>query len=239
MVFQIKQYMKRKTYFFFLVINLSLLISCSSEAQKTNLSADEFEKAINQPNIQVLDVRTLGEYQSGHLSNAFLADWTDQTEFQNRVKSLDKSKPVYAYCLSGVRSADAAGWLRKNGFIAYNLAGGIAAWKRNNKPVEQAVAVKQITKGEYEALIPTDKTVLVDFGAVWCAPCKKMIPVLDSLQAKHGSSFQLVKIDGGEQVNICKDLSIEQFPTFIIYKQGKEVWRKQGIVEMSEFEKHL
>lgn len=231
--------MKSKTYFFLLVINLSLLISCSSEAQKTNLSADEFEKAISQPNIQVLDVRTLGEYQSGHLSNALLADWTDRTEFQNRVKALNKNKPVYAYCLSGVRSADAAEWLRKNGFVAYNLSGGIAAWKRNNKPVEQAIAVKQMTMEEYQALIPADKTVLVDFGAVWCAPCKKMIPVLDSLQAKHGSSFQLVKIDGGEQVNICKELSIDQFPTFIIYKQGKVVWKKQGLVEISEFEKYL
>jgi rhodanese-related sulfurtransferase len=231
--------MKSNSYPFLLIINLSLLVSCNSAAQKTNLSTDEFEKAINQPHIQILDVRTLSEYQSGHLRNAFLADWTNQPEFQNRVKSLDKNKPVYAYCLSGVRSADAAEWLRKNGFIAYNLTGGIAAWKRNNNPLEEVVAVRQISMEEYLARIPSDKTVLVDFGAVWCAPCKKMIPVLDSLQAKHGSSFKLVKIDGDEQVNICKELSIDQFPTFIIYKQGKVVWKKQGLVEMSEFEKYL
>ena len=222
-----------------LVISFSLFISCNSAAQKTNLSADEFEKAIGQPNIQILDVRTLGEYQSGHLTNALLVDWTDQPEFQNRIKSLDKDKPVYAYCFSGARSSDAAKWLRKNGYMAYNLAGGIAVWKSNNKPIEQAVVVKQITMAEYMAQVQAGKTVLVDFSAAWCAPCKRMIPVLDSLQAKHGSAFQLVKIDGGEQVNICKELSVDAFPTFIIYKQGKPIWKKRGLVEMKEFEEHL
>ncbi len=88
---------------------------------------------------------------------------------------------------------------------------------------------------EYLAQIPKDKTVLVDFSAVWCAPCKKMAPVLDSLVAKHGDKFVVVKIDGGDQTNICKELNVDGFPTFIIYKQGKEVWRKQGLTEKKEF----
>jgi thioredoxin-related protein len=45
----------------------------------------------------------------------------------------------------------------------------------------------------------------------------------------------LVKVDGGEQSDICKELKVEGFPTFIIYKQGKEVWRKQGLTEAKEF----
>ena len=62
-----------------------------------------------------------------------------------------------------------------------------------------------------------------------------MAPVLDSLLATHGDKFELVKIDGGDQTDICKELNVDGFPTFILYKQGKEIWRKQGLTEMKEF----
>ena len=218
---------------------LLLLIACNSNAQQTNLSVDEFQKAISQSDIQLVDVRTPAEYQSGHLSHAMLADWNNETEFKTRAQSLDKSKPVYTYCLSGARSNAATQWLRQNGFIAFNLAGGISAWKRADKPVEQAAAVKQITMEGYLAQIPKDKTVLVDFGAVWCPPCKKMAPVMDSLVKKYGSRFVLVKVDGGEQTDICKKLTVDAFPTFIIYKKGKETWRKQGLTKEKEFAAHF
>ncbi|MBC7382998.1 MAG: thioredoxin family protein [Bacteroidia bacterium] len=95
--------------------------------------------------------------------------------------------------------------------------------------------MKQITLDEYLAKISKHKTVLVDFSAVWCAPCKKMIPFIDSLVQTIGSQFVLVKVDGGDQTDICKALKVEGFPTFIVYKQGKEVWRKEGIIEAKEF----
>ena len=214
---------------------IAVLISCNSQAQQVNLSVPEFEKAIAQNSVQVLDVRTAGEYQSGHLKDAFLADWTNEAAFRERVKSLDKSKPVYTYCLSGARSGAAAEWMNKNGFTAYNLKGGIVAWKKAGKPVEQVILAKQMTMREYMTQVPVDKTVLVDFGAVWCPPCKQMSPILDSLLKTNGSQFILLKIDGGEQTEICKELNIDEFPTFIIYKQGKETWRKQGLIELKEF----
>jgi rhodanese-related sulfurtransferase len=216
-----------------------MLTSFNSYSQKTDLSVPEFEKVIGQTNVQLLDVRTVGEYHSGHLTNALLADWTNEKEFKESVQALDKTKPIYTYCLSGARSNAATQWLRQNGFTAYNLSGGINAWKNADKPLAQAVAVEQITMQEYLAQIPAGKTVLVDFSAIWCPPCKKMAPVLDSLVAAHGSKFILVKIDGGEQFSICKELAVEALPTFIIYKKGKSVWRKRGMADMQEFVKQL
>src|SRR5664279_5450685 len=93
------------------------------------LTVPVFDNAIAQNNIQLLDVRTAAEYQSGHLKNALLANWNDNSEFQARIKALDKNKPVYTYCLSGARSHAATVWLRQNGFTAYNLSGGITARK--------------------------------------------------------------------------------------------------------------
>lgn len=216
-----------------------LLFSCSGSAQKNSLSVQEFENKIKEKNSQVLDVRTISEYQSGHLANAFLADWTNQQVFTDRVTSLDKSKPVYVYCLSGGRSAAAVNWLNKNGFTAYGLSGGINGWNKENKPLIVDSAVKQLSVEEYLASIPADKTILVDFSAKWCPACKKMESVLQALQKEYGSRFTMLKIDGGTQTALCKSLQIEAFPTFIIYKMGKPVWQKEGVVELNEFVKEL
>jgi thioredoxin-like negative regulator of GroEL len=61
-----------------------------------------------------------------------------------------------------------------------------------------------------------------------------MAPVIDSLVKSSEAQFELVKIDGGNQIELCQELKIKQFPTFVIYKQGKEIWRKQGIVDAKE-----
>lgn len=220
------------------LISVAVFSSCNSQTS-TNVDVANFEQAIAKGNMQLLDVRTPGEYQSGHLSNALLANWNDDAEFKKRTEALDKSKPVYTYCLSGVRSAAATEWLRQQGFTAYNLSGGINAWKKAGKPVEQATAVKQMSQAEYEAMISTNKTVLVDISAVWCPPCKVMTPIVDSLAKAKGDKIVLVKIDGGDQTGLCKILNVNAFPTLIIYKQGKLVWQKEGIVSANEIAKQL
>ena len=209
-------------------------------AQKTDLSSEEFEKGIAIGDIQILDVRTQGEYNSGHIKNAFLADWTQRDVFEERIKYLDKNKPVYVYCLAGGRSSAAAARLQEAGFKKiYNLAGGIKAWKETAKPVEGVSKAKQLSTKEYMTMIPADQTVLVDIGAVWCPPCKKMEPVINELVQSEGAKFKLVRIDGGVQENLAKELNAVSFPTFIIYKEGKEVWRKEGVVSKEELLQHL
>jgi rhodanese-related sulfurtransferase len=220
------------------ILSIAVFSSCNSQST-TNVDVAGFEQAIAKGNMQLLDVRTAGEYEAGHLSNALLADWNNEAEFKKRIEALDKSKPVYTYCLSGVRSAAATQWLRQQGFTAYNLSGGINAWKKAGKPVEQTIAVKQLTEAEYEAMIPTDKTVLVDISAVWCPPCKVMTPIVDSIAKANSSKMVLVKIDGGDQTALCKILNVNAFPTLIIYKQGKLVWQKEGIVSANEIAKQL
>ena len=220
--------------FLLLTIFMAMLANTVNAQRTASLSADNFEKAIKDTGIQLLDVRTWEEYQSGHLKDAFLADWTNREQFIERVNALDKSKTIYTYCLTGARSEAALAWLRENGFTGYNLKGGMAAWKRAGKPVEAAVTVKQITRQEYEKLIPADQTVLVNFSAVWCPPCKKMNLVIDSMLNAKDIQFHLVRIEGGEQTDICKQIKVQAFPTLIIYKGGKEVWRASGLVDPKE-----
>jgi len=222
-----------KLFVSFLAVSV---IACNGNAQKNiSLSPQDFEKGITGKDIQILDVRTMEEYESGHIKNALLADWTNQEQFKERVAALVKTKPVYTYCLSGGRSGQAASWMKKNGFeTVFNLDGGITAWKNANLPLEGKQKEKQMSIAAYDSLIPADKTVLVDIGAVWCPPCIKMNPVIDSLATSKDLNFILVKIDGGEQEQLVKELAIESFPTFIIYKNGKEIWRKKGIIAAEE-----
>jgi rhodanese-related sulfurtransferase len=215
--------------------------SCEGQQDSSRkLNPDAFEKGISRSDIQVLDVRTAGEYQGGHIKNALLADWNDKDQFNERIKYVDKDKPVYIYCLAGGRSAAAAEWMRQTGFKnVLELVGGMNAWKKENKPVEGMSNEPQMTIEQYWARIPKDKITLVDFGASWCPPCVKMTPVLDELVSTKDLNFELVKIDAGIHTDIQKILHIEPIPVFIIYKEGKEVWRKQGIVRKEELLEQL
>jgi len=222
-----------------LLIAIMMLTACKSQAQKTDIPVNEFEKIITSQKVQLLDVRTAGEYETGHLKNALQDDWTNQDEFFKRVKGLDKNIPVYTYCLSGARSGSAAKWLNENGYKAYNMQAGIRDWNKAGKPLEQMQKGPQTSMAEYLQKIPSDKTVLVDFGAEWCPPCKKMNILLKDLQDSHGAKFILIKIDGAKQTDLVKEMNIEEFPTFILYKNGQPVWKKQGLVDKNEFIKVL
>jgi thioredoxin-like negative regulator of GroEL len=114
-----------------------------------------------------------------------------------------------------------------------------SCYNANGRPGEEATANKQITRPEYKVLTGFDKVVLVDVGADWCAPCKRMEPVLDELKKELGEHFKLVKIDSDVHTDIVKYLNAETIPTFIIYKNGLETWRKQGIVSLQELKARL
>ena len=117
---------------------LLLFISAGAAAQnKTTVNAIEFEKSIQSKDVQVVDVRRPEEYKEGHIKGAVLANWQDPAQFEEKVKNLDKNKPVYVYCLAGVRSDKAADALLKKGFTKIvQLDGGIKAWKDAGKPLE-------------------------------------------------------------------------------------------------------
>jgi rhodanese-related sulfurtransferase len=222
--------------------NLLILITAffTGIARAQSVNADEFEKGISNQQVQVLDVRTSGEFNSGYLKNALQADWTNQDQFHDRVQYVDRDKPVYIYCLGGSRSAAAATWMRTNGFKkVVELQGGINAWKKAGKPVEGVANEKQMSSAEYWSTIKGNKTVLVDFGASWCPPCVKMKPVIDELVKEKGNSFRLFAVDGGVNTDVMKEMNVDALPVFIIYKDGKEIWRKQGPVAKSELLEEL
>lgn len=215
-------------------------LSMAQSGPVVSTDVDDFEKALRQDSVQLLDVRTAAEFRNGHLAGAMQANWTDKAEFMERVRHLDKERPVLVYCLGGGRSAAAARWMRENGFTRIiDLSGGFNAWRRLGKPVAGASQDPVMTAEQYFASLPDDKTVLVDVGADWCPPCVSMAPVLNSLEKDPSLSFVLFKIDAGVQTEILRALKIEPLPVFLVYKNGREVWRHQGVISREELARQL
>ena len=223
----------------FCTLNAALFfLACNSNAQ--NVDANTFEQKIIAGGVQVLDVRTAGEYSGSHLKNVMLADWTNKAQFEERVKYLDKNKTLLVYCAAGGRSGQAAVWLKEQGFKeVVNLKGGITAWNAAGKPVVREGGAVELSTAAFNATVASSGIVLVDIGAAWCPPCKKMEPILDELSKILQGKYTLLKVDGGNDVTVMKELGAAVLPTFMVYKNGKLSWKKEGIATLEELKSAL
>ena len=113
----------------FILIAGVIFISCfnqnnSSVAQSAcTISVQDFvQKDLTKA--VLIDVRTLGEYNSGHLEGAKLID-VSSSSFRDEVSKLDKTATYYVYCKTGIRSSRAADYMRQSGFTSVcNINGG-------------------------------------------------------------------------------------------------------------------
>ena len=122
-----------------LLLLMASIVSCNAQEKQhvKRASPKEFSQMMAAKKGQVIDVRTTGEYKSGHLENALHLHIYDK-DFEQRIDKLDKNEPVYIYCKAGGRSSEAVEILHKKGFKEIvELEGGIDAWQEAGKPVKQ------------------------------------------------------------------------------------------------------
>ena len=95
-----------------------------------NLDGNTFRTRFqNTAKAELLDVRTAGEFAGGSIKGAKNLD-VSSSQFQQALKTMDKNKEYFVFCRSGNRSGSACDIMSKEGFKAYNLAGGIGAWPK-------------------------------------------------------------------------------------------------------------
>lgn len=86
----------------------------------------------------------------------------------------------------------------------------------------------QTTKTSFDKLVDSPVPVLVDFWGTWCAPCRAMLPVLDEIKAELGDRVRIVKIDVDKNADFAASMRVMGVPMFVIYKNGRELWRDAG-----------
>jgi thioredoxin 1 len=77
-------------------------------------------------------------------------------------------------------------------------------------------------------VLESDKPVLVDFWAEWCAPCKLIAPVLDEIAAEHEEKLRVVKVNIDENPQVAREYRILSIPTLSLFKGGEIVKTIQG-----------
>lgn len=224
---------------------LAILVTSCSQGQhpvSDKLSPESFSSALaKDSSAQLLDVRTPAEFSDGHLYQAKNIDWNNK-DFDEQISVLDKSQPVYVYCLSGGRSAAASEHLIKKGFVkVYELEGGILQWRNSNLP--ETKETSSVSEGwstdQLDSLLQQHPKVLVDFYAEWCAPCKKMAPALEALQKEMEGKVFILRIDADKNKRLVQAMKIKGLPTVMLYKNHSLIWSHEGYLSKTELESQL
>ena len=116
------------TYILIAVLIVGFLFYSRAQANVPTISPEEAREYLTDSNYQFIDVRTDGEYDSGHIPNSM---HIPLHQIQDRMSEIDslKNKNIIAYCRSGARSSKATKILVKAGFDVLNLSGGVLSWK--------------------------------------------------------------------------------------------------------------
>ncbi|MBA3442085.1 MAG: thioredoxin [Pyrinomonadaceae bacterium] len=104
--------------------------------------------------------------------------------------------------------------------------------------------VTDVSDNSFETdVLQSDKPVLVDFWAAWCAPCRMLAPTVEAVAEKYTTNARVVKLNVDENPSVSQRYGIKGIPTLILFKNGKEEERVVGATSKDAIsrmiEKHI
>lgn len=105
----------------------------------------------------------------------------------------------------------------------------------NQEEVKEMVIKVNSENFETEVL-NSEKTVLIDFYADWCGPCKMLSPIVEQV-ASENTNVKVVKINIDDEQDLAIDYGVMSIPTLVVIKNGQEADRVVGVVPKSQVEK--
>jgi len=90
-----------------------------------------------------------------------------------------------------------------------------------------------------ETVLKSGATVLVDFWAKWCGPCKRLAPTVDALAAEYSGKVKVGKLDIDENPQVPEKYQVRGIPTLLLFKGGQLVESKVGLAQKEELKQML
>ena len=94
-------------------------------------------------------------------------------------------------------------------------------------------------KSPKEVLQQSQELLLVDFHADWCGPCQTLAPILDRGVAELEGKVSLYKVNVDKHPQLSQQFAIRSIPHLMLFKKGKILWRKGGLITNAELLKQL
>ncbi len=95
--------------------------------------------------------------------------------------------------------------------------------------------VMKITIDNFEEeVMKTTKTVLLDFWADWCGPCRMLSPIVEQVAQEVPDTVKIGKINVDEEMQLATEFEIESIPTLVVIKNGKVINRTVGVQSKEE-----
>ena len=99
---------------------------------------------------------------------------------------------------------------------------------QRNERVDYKMTAININKNNFQnEVMNTDKPVLLDFWAPWCAPCRMVVPIIEEIAGER-PDIKVGKINVDEQPELASEFSIMSIPTLVVMKNGKIVQQVSG-----------
>lgn len=89
------------------------------------------------------------------------------------------------------------------------------------------MSVLALNKSNFDETLNTEKTVLVDFWAPWCGPCRMLSPIVDQV-AEENPDLVVGKVNVDEEPELAQRFGVMSIPTLVVLKNGEEVSRSLG-----------
>lgn len=96
------------------------------------------------------------------------------------------------------------------------------------------MSVITIKKENFQSVVlESNKTVLLDFWASWCGPCRMLSPIIDEF-AEENPDIKVGKVNVDEESDLAREYRIRTIPTLVVIKDGKEDARISGVISKEE-----
>ncbi len=83
----------------------------------------------------------------------------------------------------------------------------------------------------YSEIISQTPVTLVEFFATWCPHCQKMMPIVAQVKELLAGQADVIQLDIDQNQPLAKENGVSGVPTFILYKNGQELWRHSGEID--------